>query len=118
MMNNFNPEFTPVLFTIKSSGLTTSNSTTYFEIKSTNSFPNFLAFPSPTPWTLDNSSKLVGYFRAISSKEGSWKTANGGTPCLTATFFLRLFKNLINFSSAEAPELGSFVIISEVFSWE
>ena len=71
MIYNFKPELTPVLFTIKSSGLKTSFSATYVVINETNSLPNFLALPSPTPCTVDNSSILIGYFKAISSKEGS-----------------------------------------------
>ena len=116
IMYNFNPELTPVLLTIKSSGLTTSLSSTYLEIKLIKSFPNFLALPSPTPCTLDNSSKVIGYLRAISSKDGSWNTANGGTLCLTATFFLKSFRNFTSFSSAETPVLDSLVIISSVAS--
>ncbi len=94
-------------FITKSSGRVMSFSVTNLAIISTNFFPNFLAFPSPTPNMFFNSSKLIGYWRAISSKEGSWKIANGGILFCWATFFRNVFKRLNRFLSKPPLLVGT-----------
>ena len=70
-MYNFKEEFVPVDLIIISSILSMLFSITYLLMSSTKSFPYFLAFPSPTPCILYNSSIVTGNFKAMSSIDGS-----------------------------------------------
>jgi len=72
------PDLLTTDLTIISWGRIISFSSTYVFISSTNSLPYRLAFPVPTPAIFCISSRLTGYCKAISSREGSWNITNGG----------------------------------------
>ena len=72
MMEIFNFDLFAMVRTLRSSGLSMSFSSTCRLINATNSAPNLVAFPIPTPGMLINSSILMKYkikFKPIALSE-------------------------------------------------